>query len=142
MVNIGSTSTGGKVISVKADLAKITLIMPACTEIGEKVALSRRVEKHWASGIFLYRISIITNVLVLSSTALGRLGYDYGRYTSGRFGLDVARTVVSCVMFLAFGGVPRVWKLLSQCLAWLPVCVDLKIGSLTYLVQLLQHAHL
>jgi translation initiation factor 2 subunit 3 len=40
MVNIGSTSTGGKVISVKADLAKITLIMPACTEIGEKVALS------------------------------------------------------------------------------------------------------
>ena len=47
MVNIGSTSTGGKVTSVKADLAKITLISPACTEIGEKVALSRRIEKHW-----------------------------------------------------------------------------------------------
>jgi hypothetical protein len=41
MVNIGSTSTGGKVTSVKADLAKITLITPACTELGEKVALSR-----------------------------------------------------------------------------------------------------
>lgn len=47
MVNIGSTSTGGKVTSVKADLAKITLISPACTEIGEKVALSRRILKHW-----------------------------------------------------------------------------------------------
>ncbi|RKO89375.1 P-loop containing nucleoside triphosphate hydrolase protein [Blyttiomyces helicus] len=47
MVNIGSTSTGGRVISVKADLAKILLTGPACTEIGEKVALSRRIDKHW-----------------------------------------------------------------------------------------------
>ncbi|KZO91766.1 hypothetical protein CALVIDRAFT_488612 [Calocera viscosa TUFC12733] len=47
MVNIGSTSTGGRVMSVKADLAKIVLTSPACTEIGEKVALSRRIEKHW-----------------------------------------------------------------------------------------------
>ncbi|KAH9984302.1 P-loop containing nucleoside triphosphate hydrolase protein [Russula vinacea] len=30
-----------------ADLAKIQLTSPACTEIGEKVALSRRIEKHW-----------------------------------------------------------------------------------------------
>ncbi|KAK0520929.1 eukaryotic translation initiation factor 2 subunit gamma [Tilletia horrida] len=47
MVNIGSTSTGGKVISVKADLAKIVLTSPACTEVGEKIALSRRIENHW-----------------------------------------------------------------------------------------------
>ncbi|KAF9258942.1 hypothetical protein L218DRAFT_990341 [Marasmius fiardii PR-910] len=47
LVNIGSTSTGGRVVSVKADLAKIQLTSPACTEIGEKVALSRRIEKHW-----------------------------------------------------------------------------------------------
>ena len=47
MVNIGSTSTGGKVTAIKADMAKITLISPACTAIGEKVALSRRIEKHW-----------------------------------------------------------------------------------------------
>ncbi|KAF8316406.1 eukaryotic translation initiation factor 2, subunit 3 gamma, 52kDa [Clavulina sp. PMI_390] len=47
MVNIGSTSTGGRVISVKGDLAKIQLTSPACTEIGEKVALSRRIDKHW-----------------------------------------------------------------------------------------------
>ncbi|KAI8822619.1 P-loop containing nucleoside triphosphate hydrolase protein [Fimicolochytrium jonesii] len=47
MVNIGSTSTGGRVVSVKADMAKILLNTPACTEIGEKIALSRRIEKHW-----------------------------------------------------------------------------------------------
>lgn len=43
MVNIGSTSTGGRVMSVKADLAKIFLTSPACTEVGEKIALSRRI---------------------------------------------------------------------------------------------------
>ena len=47
LINIGSTSTGGRVLSVKADLAKIQLTSPACTEIGEKVSLSRRIEKHW-----------------------------------------------------------------------------------------------
>lgn len=47
MINIGSTSTGGRVMSVKADLAKILLNQPACTEIGEKVALSRRIALHW-----------------------------------------------------------------------------------------------
>ncbi|TFK48277.1 hypothetical protein OE88DRAFT_1684955 [Heliocybe sulcata] len=47
LINIGSTSTGGRVLNVKADLAKIQLTSPACTEIGEKVALSRRIEKHW-----------------------------------------------------------------------------------------------
>lgn len=47
MVNIGSTSEGGRVVSVKADLAKIILNTPAATEIGEKVALSRRIDKHW-----------------------------------------------------------------------------------------------
>lgn len=47
MVNIGSTSTGGRVTAVKDDLAKIVLTTPVCTEKGEKIALSRRVEKHW-----------------------------------------------------------------------------------------------
>ncbi|XP_076445156.1 eukaryotic translation initiation factor 2 subunit 3 [Babylonia areolata] len=47
MVNIGSLSTGGRVQAVRADLAKIGLTNPVCTEIGEKIALSRRVEKHW-----------------------------------------------------------------------------------------------
>jgi len=47
MVNIGSTTVGAKVIAVKADAAQLQLVNPACTEIGEKIALSRRIEKHW-----------------------------------------------------------------------------------------------
>merc|ERR1711872_1073855 len=47
MVNIGSLSSGGRVIAVKADLAKIGLTTPVCTEVGEKIALSRRIDKHW-----------------------------------------------------------------------------------------------
>lgn len=47
LINIGSTSTGGRVMSTKADLAKIQLSTPACTTVGEKVALSRRIDSHW-----------------------------------------------------------------------------------------------
>jgi len=47
MVNIGSTATGAKVIAAKTDMAKLVLTSPACTEVGEKIALSRRIEKHW-----------------------------------------------------------------------------------------------
>lgn len=47
MLNIGSMSTGAKVLAVKNDLAKLQLTSPVCTSKGEKIALSRRVEKHW-----------------------------------------------------------------------------------------------
>lgn len=47
MINIGSTCTGGRVEAVTQDQAQITLTSPACTDIGEKIALSRRIEKHW-----------------------------------------------------------------------------------------------
>ncbi|CAK9815528.1 Eukaryotic translation initiation factor 2 subunit 3 [Anthophora quadrimaculata] len=47
LVNIGSLSTGGRVLATRADLAKISLTNPVCTEIDEKIALSRRIEKHW-----------------------------------------------------------------------------------------------
>uniref|UniRef100_A0A7E4UPP2 protein-synthesizing GTPase n=3 Tax=Panagrellus redivivus TaxID=6233 RepID=A0A7E4UPP2_PANRE len=47
MVNIGSLSTGGRVIAVKGDAVKIALTDPICTEVNEKIALSRRIEKHW-----------------------------------------------------------------------------------------------
>ncbi|KAF2405249.1 hypothetical protein EJ06DRAFT_540598 [Trichodelitschia bisporula] len=47
MVNIGSTATGAKVMGVKADIARLSLTAPACTELGEKIALSRRIERHW-----------------------------------------------------------------------------------------------
>ena len=47
MVNIGSLSTGGRVVAIKDDSAKIQLTNPVCTEALEKIALSRRVEKNF-----------------------------------------------------------------------------------------------
>lgn len=47
MVNIGSTSTGALVLGVRDDLAKVKLTNPVCTSEGEKLALSRRVDRHW-----------------------------------------------------------------------------------------------
>lgn len=47
MLNIGSTSTGGRVVAVKRDMAKFSLSQPVCTSIGEKIALSRRIDRHW-----------------------------------------------------------------------------------------------
>ncbi|GFZ21793.1 eukaryotic translation initiation factor 2 gamma subunit [Actinidia rufa] len=47
MLNIGSMSTGARVLAVRTDLAKLQLTSPVCTSKGEKIALSRRVEKHW-----------------------------------------------------------------------------------------------
>merc|ERR1711862_982162 len=48
MVNIGSTAAGGKIVGIKEnDLAKVTLTNPVCTQDGDKVALSRRIDKHW-----------------------------------------------------------------------------------------------
>ena len=49
MVNIGSLCTGGNVVGVKADLARIALTNCVCTQIGEKLALSRRIDNHWRS---------------------------------------------------------------------------------------------
>ena len=45
MVNIGSTATGGKVLVVNQDWP--LLMVPVCTQEGEKIALSRRIDKHW-----------------------------------------------------------------------------------------------
>lgn len=80
LINIGSTSTGGRVISVKADLAKIQLTSPACTEVGEKVALSRRIEKHWRlvgkySKLFQFLEVTDINVVILR---LGKCAAWYG----------------------------------------------------------------
>ncbi|KAL5545663.1 hypothetical protein UlMin_005350 [Ulmus minor] len=49
MINIGSMSTGARVVAVKKDsrLAKLQLVSPVCTSAGENIVLSRRVDKHW-----------------------------------------------------------------------------------------------
>ena len=41
MVNVGSTSTGGNVRAVKADLAKIELTVPVCTQVSLFATLPR-----------------------------------------------------------------------------------------------------
>lgn len=46
-VNVGASQVGGRVLAVKGDLAKIALTAPACAQAGDKVALSRRIDKHW-----------------------------------------------------------------------------------------------
>jgi len=47
MLNIGSMCTGARIVAVKSDLAKVQLTSPVCTKVNEKLALSRRVDKHW-----------------------------------------------------------------------------------------------
>ena len=47
MVNIGSTSVGGRVVVVGESVCHLSLTLPVCTQEDEKVALSRRVEGHW-----------------------------------------------------------------------------------------------
>ena len=32
---------------MKKDMCKLALMQPVCTQQGEKIALSRRVDKHW-----------------------------------------------------------------------------------------------
>eukprot|EP00792_Barthelona_sp_PAP020_P005995 TRINITY_DN2873_c0_g7_i1.p1 TRINITY_DN2873_c0_g7~~TRINITY_DN2873_c0_g7_i1.p1 ORF type:complete len:451 (+),score=141.86 TRINITY_DN2873_c0_g7_i1:27-1379(+) len=46
-INIGSQHGGGVVLSINGDKAHIKLMKPVCCEIGEKVALSRRIRNHW-----------------------------------------------------------------------------------------------
>ncbi len=79
MVNIGSTSTGGRVMGVKADLAKIFLTSPACTEIGEKIALSRRIDKHWR---LIGWVSSSSNMHGHGITALTHFPFIFHRATS------------------------------------------------------------
>lgn len=49
LVNVGSSTAGGRVMGLKDDntMAKIALTNPVCTQEGDKIALSRRIEKHW-----------------------------------------------------------------------------------------------
>lgn len=72
MINIGSTSTGGRIVAVKGDLAKIALTVPACTEVEEKIALSRRIDKHWRYVLRLgtklwFRTGVIANTIAAAA---------------------------------------------------------------------------
>lgn len=47
MINVGSSSTGAKVIKKKGNKIELVLSNPICCDLGSKIAISRRVEKHW-----------------------------------------------------------------------------------------------
>lgn len=47
MVNVGSTSTGGQVVGFAKKFAVLHLKEPVCTSIGERIALSRKIERTW-----------------------------------------------------------------------------------------------
>mmetsp|Transcript_10289 Transcript_10289/g.7692 ORF Transcript_10289/g.7692 Transcript_10289/m.7692 type:complete len:80 (-) Transcript_10289:34-273(-) len=47
MINIGSTSLGGKIVQVKSDIAKIQFINPVCANLNDKIALSRKIVRNF-----------------------------------------------------------------------------------------------
>ena len=50
LVNVGSTAVGAKVTAfagVNGDEISFDLMNPVCCEIGEKIAISRKIEKSW-----------------------------------------------------------------------------------------------
>lgn len=47
MINIGSTSLGGKVLTVSSDKVRIQFMNPVCANEGEKIALSRRIDRNF-----------------------------------------------------------------------------------------------
>ena len=47
MINVGSQSLAGKIINVKRESVRIQFKWPVCANIGDKIALSRRVENNF-----------------------------------------------------------------------------------------------
>ncbi|XRO74594.1 translation initiation factor IF-2 subunit gamma [Methanocaldococcus sp. 28A] len=47
MLNIGTATTAGVITSARGDIADIKLKLPICAEIGDRVAISRRVGSRW-----------------------------------------------------------------------------------------------
>lgn len=48
-LNVGSTMTGAKITGLREgeNLARLELIQPVCTRLGDKVTVSRKYESHW-----------------------------------------------------------------------------------------------
>jgi translation initiation factor 2 subunit 3 len=47
MINVGSQSLGGKVVIVKKDSVRIEFQKPVCANLGDKIAMSRRVDNNF-----------------------------------------------------------------------------------------------
>ena len=125
MVNIGSTATGAKVVAVKHDAAKLQLTSPACTEIGEKVAMSRRIEKHWRLigwyvASLVLKISctvILTKIIGLPSRPVPPLSRNpLKRVAKVMHELFFSTAEVNDETCLTMAGV--FWAVLVCCIAW------------------------
>jgi len=47
IINVGSQSLAGKVLNVKKDVVRIEFTKPVCANIGDKIAMSRRVDNNF-----------------------------------------------------------------------------------------------
>jgi len=47
MINVGSKSLAGKITGVHRDKARIEFTKPVCANLGDKIALSRRIENNF-----------------------------------------------------------------------------------------------
>lgn len=68
MINVGSTSTGGRVVAVDGNVAKLNLTYPVCCNVDEKVSLSRRIE-----GNFRYVAFMLSSCHVIILTLIPRM---------------------------------------------------------------------
>ena len=46
-INLCSLTTAGTVTAVQGDIVKVSLLSPVCASVGDHVAISRRMERHW-----------------------------------------------------------------------------------------------
>jgi len=46
MLNVGSQSLAAKVVSVKRESVRIEFVKPVCANVGDKIAMSRRVDSN------------------------------------------------------------------------------------------------
>ena len=47
MINVGSQSLAGKIVNVRRDTVHIEFTKPVCANIGDKIAMSRRVDNNF-----------------------------------------------------------------------------------------------
>ena len=47
MINVGSQSLAGKVVQAKKESVRIQFLKPVCANIGDKIAMSRRVDNNF-----------------------------------------------------------------------------------------------
>ena len=47
MINVGSQSIAGTIVTVKRDTVRIEFHKPICANLGEKIAMSRRVDNNF-----------------------------------------------------------------------------------------------